>query len=191
MPTVVKPRHTPPLGYCGRVPTLIVRHPHYRYYNTLLKLPALDEGGAVDYNVALLICGIITDNSWETGWFARSADGSNMCKRGAPLVAADGDVFYFVNDRSYKYAICISWDDWRAPSTDADLPCAFSTLTIDPPPPSLRNGGYMEDVKGRDQSCRASGIIDICEQAHLVPAGEREWWDSNIGESSDLEIQSR
>ncbi|KAK3081645.1 hypothetical protein LTS18_004417 [Coniosporium uncinatum] len=37
---------------------------------------------------------------------------------------------------------------------------------------------------------RVSGIIDFCEQAHLVPAGEREWWDSNIGESSDLEIQS-
>jgi len=48
----------------------------------------------------------------------------------------------------------------------------------------------MEDLKGRDQSCRVSGIIDFCEQAHLVPAGEREWWDSNIGESSDLEIES-
>ena len=89
-----------------------------------------------------------------------------------------------------KYAVCILWDDWRPPSTDADLPFAFSTLPIDPPPPSLRNGGYMEDVKGRDQSCRASGIIDFCEQAHLVPASEMEWWDSNIGESSDLEIQS-
>jgi hypothetical protein len=48
----------------------------------------------------------------------------------------------------------------------------------------------MEDLKGRDQSCPVSGIIDFCEQSHLVPAGEREWWDSNIGESSDLEIQS-
>jgi hypothetical protein len=48
----------------------------------------------------------------------------------------------------------------------------------------------MEDLKGRDQSCRVSGIIDFCEQAHLVPAGEREWWDSNMGESNDLEIRS-
>jgi HNH endonuclease len=48
----------------------------------------------------------------------------------------------------------------------------------------------MEDLKGRDQSCRVSGIVDFCEQAHLIPAGEREWWDSNMGESSDLEIQS-
>jgi hypothetical protein len=48
----------------------------------------------------------------------------------------------------------------------------------------------MEDVKGRDQSCRASGIIDFCEQAHLVPVSEKEWWDSNMGERCDLEIQS-
>jgi hypothetical protein len=48
----------------------------------------------------------------------------------------------------------------------------------------------MEDLNDRDQSCRALGIIDFCEQAHLVPASEREWWDSNMSESSDLEIQS-
>jgi hypothetical protein len=187
-----------------------VRHPHYPDCNTLVKLPALDEGDTVDYNVALIICGIISDNSWSTGWFARSADGSNMCERCVPLAAAGGDVFYFVNHQSCKsqrrficnshapltslsadkYPVYVSWDHWRLPGSDADLPFAFSTLPIEPPPPSLRNGGYMEDLKGRDQSCRVSGIIDFCEQAHLVPASEREWWDSNMGDSSDLEIQS-
>jgi hypothetical protein len=58
MPTT-KPRLTPPFGHDGRVPTLIVRHPHYPKYNTLVKLPALDEGDTVKYNVALIICGII------------------------------------------------------------------------------------------------------------------------------------
>ena len=47
----------------------------------------------------------------------------------------------------------------------------------------------MEDLESRDQSCRVSGIVVFCEQAHLVPAGERERWDTNMGESSDLEIQ--
>jgi hypothetical protein len=98
----IKPLRTPPLGHGGRVPTLVVRHPHYPDCNTLVKLPALDEGDTVDYNVALIICGIISDNSWSTGWFARSADGSNVCERGVPLVAAGGDVFYFVNDRNCK-----------------------------------------------------------------------------------------
>jgi hypothetical protein len=96
---IIKPRPTPPLGHEGRVPTLIVRHPHYLNYNTLVKLPALDEGDTVDYDVALIICGIICDNSWSTGWFARSNDGSNVCEQGLPL-AAVGDVFYFVNDQT-------------------------------------------------------------------------------------------
>ncbi|KAH8689263.1 hypothetical protein GQ44DRAFT_720509 [Phaeosphaeriaceae sp. PMI808] len=98
--SAIKPRPTPPFGHQGRVPTLVVRHPHYPDYNTLVKLPALDHGDTVDYDAALIICGIISDNSWSTGWFARSADGSNVCERGAPLVAADGDVFYFVSHRT-------------------------------------------------------------------------------------------
>lgn len=73
-------------------------------------------------------------------------------------------------------------------TSDADLPTAFSTLLINPPLPSLRNGGYMEDLESRDQSCLVSGIVDFCEQAHLVSAGERKQWDTNMGESSDLEI---
>ncbi|KAF2433996.1 hypothetical protein EJ08DRAFT_694026 [Tothia fuscella] len=171
MPTA-KPRPSPPLGLGGR-------------------LPALDEGDTVDYDVALIICGIISDNSWSTSWFARSRDGSTVCEKGLPL-ATESDVFYFVGSKNYKYPVYISWDHWRLPSTDADLPLSFSTISIDPPPPSLRNGGggYMEDLKGRDKSCRVSGIIDYCEQAHLVPAGEKEWWDSNFGESGDLEIES-
>ncbi|USP81348.1 hypothetical protein yc1106_08622 [Curvularia clavata] len=72
---------------------------------------------------------------------------------------------------------------------DVNIPTAFSTLLIDPPVPSLRNGGYMEDLESRYQSCRVSGIVDFCEQAHLVSAGERERWDTNMGESGDLEIQ--
>jgi hypothetical protein len=205
----IKPRPIPPLGQGSRVPTLIVRHPHYPNYHILVKLPALDEGGTVDYDVALIICGIISDNSWSNGWFARSNDGTSVCEQGVPL-AADSDVFYFVNDRKCKSqphfvllwpcAANIRFLQTNTPSifrgiTGASL---VPTLTSPPhfppsrliPPPSLRNSGYMEDLKGRDQSCRVSGIIDFCEQAHLVPASEREWWDSNMGDSSDLEIQS-
>jgi hypothetical protein len=49
----------------------------------------------------------------------------------------------------------------------------------------------MEDLKGRDQSCRVSGVIYSCDQAHLVPAGEKDWWDSNLGgPSDDIDIES-
>ena len=209
MSSSTKPRPTPPLGHGGRVPTLSVRHPHYRDYNTLLNIPALDEGETVNYNVALIICGIIADNSWETGWFARASDGSSVCEPGVPLVASEGNVFYFVNDSSCKrkyicdnqtllihesledkYPVYLSWDQWCLPNSNADLPVDFLNIPIDDPPPTLSNRGYMEDVKGRDKSCRLSGVIDGCDQTHLVPAIEREWWDFNISESSDLQIES-
>jgi hypothetical protein len=52
----------------------------------------------------------------------------------------------------------------------------------------------MEDVNARDQSCRVSAIMDGCEQAHLVPAKETEWWDANVScsssDSNEVEINS-
>lgn len=42
---------------------LVVRYPYYLDYNTLVKLPALDNGDIVNYNAALTIYGIISDNS--------------------------------------------------------------------------------------------------------------------------------
>jgi len=85
--------------------------------------------------------------------------------------------------------VCISWDQWRLPASDADLPVHFLDLSIDEPPPGLPNGGYMDDIKGRDDSCRLSAIFDGCDQAHLVPAIEREWWAFNMG-TSGIQIES-
>ncbi|KAF2005437.1 hypothetical protein P154DRAFT_571157 [Amniculicola lignicola CBS 123094] len=50
----VRPQTAPFLS----VPTLVVRYPHYPGCNTLVKLPVLDDGDTVDYDVALPICGI-------------------------------------------------------------------------------------------------------------------------------------
>jgi hypothetical protein len=100
---VIKPRHTPPLGRVGLTPKLHVFHPHYETNNKLLALEAFDENNTIDYNVALIICGIICDNSWSNGWFARSNDGTNVCERGVPLAAGTGtDVFYFVGHPTCK-----------------------------------------------------------------------------------------
>jgi hypothetical protein len=62
--SIVKPRPIPPLGHRGRVPTLVVRHPHYTDCNTLVKLPpSKDDGDTIDYDVALTICSIISNNN--------------------------------------------------------------------------------------------------------------------------------
>jgi hypothetical protein len=97
----IKPRPAPPTGETCTFSQLIIRHPHYDDYNTLLKLPALDEGDTIDYDTALTICGIVCDNSYGTGWFAKSRDGSRICATGTPLVA--GEVYYFATeDRSCR-----------------------------------------------------------------------------------------
>lgn len=48
----------------------------------------------------------------------------------------------------------------------------------------------MDDVKSRDKSCRVSAVIDFCDQAHLVPAAEREWWDFNVPYESNMDIEA-
>jgi hypothetical protein len=89
----IKARLVPPTGELRTFAQLIVRHPHYDDFNTLLKLPALGEGDTIDYDTALTICGIICDNSYRSGWFARSRDGNHSCDPGVPLKA--GEVYYF------------------------------------------------------------------------------------------------
>lgn len=89
----IKSRLAPPAGELRTFAHLIVRHPHYDEFNTLLKLPTLGEDNTIDYDVALTICGIICDNSYGSGWFARSQDGNHVCDPGAPLKA--GEVYYF------------------------------------------------------------------------------------------------
>ena len=48
----------------------------------------------------------------------------------------------------------------------------------------------MNDLQIRDGSCRVTGLYDCCEQAHLVPATERDWWDKNMTGTSGFEIES-
>ncbi len=97
---LIKPRITPLNGPQGRYPKLSIHHPSYPT-NPLLMLPALDAGG-VAQDVALIICGIIADNSWRNGWFSRSVDGRGRLE---PNELLTGEVFYFVGDEeSCEYA---------------------------------------------------------------------------------------
>ncbi|PVH98619.1 hypothetical protein DM02DRAFT_657141 [Periconia macrospinosa] len=135
--SAVKPRPIPPLGHRGRVPTLVKLPPPRRWGHNRLRC----SPHHLQHHLQQLEHRLVH--------FARSAHGSNGCERGAQLVATDGDI-YFVSHCTYKYSVYVSWGHWRVPETDVDLPSDFSTLPIDPPPLSPRNGGYMEDLKSRD-----------------------------------------
>ncbi len=88
-----------------------------------------------------------------------------------------------------RYPIYTSWNEWRLPATEDDLPIAFAKLPVGPIPdlPS-GDGGFMKDLKARDNSCRLSGVKDFCEAAHLVPFKEKDWWTSNM--ETEFDIQS-
>jgi hypothetical protein len=88
-----------------------------------------------------------------------------------------------------KYPICPTWDEWCPPPTDSALSAAFASFIMPPPPPSLANSGYMDDLRFRDASCRVTGVNDGCEQAHLVPASEQDWWDRKMATISELRFE--
>jgi hypothetical protein len=48
----------------------------------------------------------------------------------------------------------------------------------------------MADLRLRDLSCRVTGVHDACEQAHLIPASARDWWDRNMANISAFEMES-
>ncbi|KAF2453892.1 hypothetical protein BDY21DRAFT_354436 [Lineolata rhizophorae] len=173
----IKPRLAPPAGGRPQFSRLVIQHPCYDNFNTLLKLPVLDEGNTIDYGTALTTCGIVCDNSYGTGWFARSRDGSSICTPGTPL-------------ESDKYPVCPSWDHWCPPSNEHSLPSGFASFQIPDAPPYLGNGGFMDDLQRRDVSCRVTGVYDGCEQAHLVPASDQDWWYKNVAGTSGFEIES-
>jgi len=79
MATLLKDAITLPRD--ARQPRLVrIRHPDYSAAeNTLLCLRALDDGG-IDYNTALVACGIVT-GSTSTGFFATRNAGAQRFKR--------------------------------------------------------------------------------------------------------------
>ena len=97
----IKPRPVPPTRETCTFSQLIIRHPHYDDYNTLLKLPALDKGDTINYDTTLIIYSIVCDNSYSTDWFAKLKDGNRIYATKTPLVA--GEVYYFATeDRSCR-----------------------------------------------------------------------------------------
>jgi hypothetical protein len=78
----------------GKPKYLQIYHPAYTDHNCLLALRAGDNG-AVDYDTALMFCGIICVNSF-TGWFSTTQDGLTRLPAGIPL--QPGRVYFFATE---------------------------------------------------------------------------------------------
>lgn len=94
----------------SRAPLRLVsfRHAGYRWRDSnlpLLQLNAADGGGdggdGVDYDVALVACGIVAGNTWATGWLALPGAGDALARIERP---EDGVL------RAHSYFYCAQED---------------------------------------------------------------------------------
>jgi hypothetical protein len=172
-------------GLPARPAKVSFAHPGYADHSvrsgTLLSLPALDDGG-IDYDTALVGCGIVAGNRWDDGFFS--------LERGAPNAAppkvdrpADGILrdprYYFhlpgpmAEDGPWPYPVVGRFLDWRFPN--GELPDAWEAMrsTEHFSPPTAAS--FPVDRT----ACVLSQYGDSLQAAHLVPSAETDWFFAN------------
>ncbi|KAK3349540.1 hypothetical protein B0T25DRAFT_504734 [Lasiosphaeria hispida] len=150
----------------ARQPRLVrIRHPDYSAAeNTLLCLRALDDGG-IDYDTALIACGIVTGNT-STGFFATrdaGAQGFERVSRPDDGILRGSEYFFQLPEddvRERPYPVVPRFEDWTFPHDAMPLPWRELDRQI------------QEGL-----SCRITDCIWGIERAHIVPLGVRDWWD--------------
>ena len=81
-------------------PVIMFRHPAYP--RDLLRLSPVDgpQHDGVDYDCALISCGIVTGNTWATGWLATMGVDSQFVRveRPADGILREQKYYYFIGD---------------------------------------------------------------------------------------------
>ena len=142
-----------------------ILHPDYsETENTLLCLCALDNDG-IDYDTALVACGIVTGNTF-TGFFATreaGAQGFERVTRPDDGILRGSEYFFQLPDDAAwgrPYPVAPRFEDWTFPHDAMPSP--------------------WRDVNRHTQegpSCRITDYMWGVERAHLVPHSVQTWWD--------------
>lgn len=156
-PATVLPREN------TRPPRVIkILHPDYpTAENTLLHLRALDDGG-IDYDTALVACGIVTGNT-STGFLATCEAGAHLERVVRPddNILRGSEYFFQLPDAlEHPYPVVARFEDWTFPHNA--LPSPWNEL-------GRQEGGRM--------SCHITDCKWGLEKAHLVPYTAQNWWD--------------
>ncbi|TLS25445.1 hypothetical protein PpBr36_07860 [Pyricularia pennisetigena] len=141
-------------------------HPGYPGKAVLLSLPALDDGG-VDFDTALVACGLIAGNRWSDGSFSLDCRGAVSAERPDDGILREPEYFFQLpgplepphipscrasHTGASPMTICHPlWQRWAADATA-----------------SPRRKGLAS------QYCILSKYGDGLEVAHLLPTGEEE-----------------
>lgn len=140
-------------------------HPGYAGRTVLLSLPALDDGG-IDFDTALAACGLIAGNRWSDGFFSSDRSGAVSVERPDDGILREPQYFFQLpGPLDPPYPTVPRFSHWRFPH--GDLPPLWQRWA------ATRMGGEAA------RRCVLSNYGDGLEMAHLLPAGEDDWWLSN------------
>ncbi|KAH8800809.1 hypothetical protein F5884DRAFT_808886 [Xylogone sp. PMI_703] len=166
------------------------RHPAYpNNNNELLSLNAYDQpGGGIHYGFAHTICAIIANNRFD-GFLSTNQDGSGRVEaRWDSCLPYNVHGYYFhvpspgnhdgTPSDPYRWPLVPSFLDWKYPHDHlpkywSDCNDGFFSSSI----------GAQSDqtgaVRARDVVCRVSAHQTGVEVAHLIPAAESAWFETN------------
>ncbi|EAQ90141.1 hypothetical protein CHGG_06760 [Chaetomium globosum CBS 148.51] len=167
--------------------TIAFRHPGYPDFGpNLLSLIAVDGGqgieAGIDYDTALVACGIVACNNWSQSWFGiKDRSGGDTVFRAVPRpedgILRESTYYFFVNqNQDEQYPVFPSFDHWRFPHRN--LPELWQALDIPPFVPSSQspNRDGKLAVAVRDQSCCLTAWTNATEASHLIPFASSTWF---------------
>ncbi|KAG9250630.1 uncharacterized protein F5Z01DRAFT_349628 [Emericellopsis atlantica] len=176
------PLEPPPNTDTGDPGYIDFRHPAYPDSEAaLLRFAAIDgdHGDGVDFEVALVACGIITGNTWHCGYIAEMDTGGGYVKvdKSTTDVLRRRTYYYFVDEQrpGYKYPVIPSFDHWRFPHRN--LPFAWKNINMPQASRSMLKRKIA--AQDRDGTCRISRHASALEVAHFVPVADEKWFASN------------
>jgi HNH endonuclease len=182
------PLQPKPLFATENPPQITFHHPGYQS-TRLIDLPAFDESDShtgLHHGTALLICGIIADNTWN-GWLSRTKDGEPLGS-GPEDLLVETEYFFFVpwpestgighRTGPYKYPIIPTFREWPFPHQHPPPGWSFNPdhFPLRPVLPAASVSSYSQAVKDRDRGCCVSGYLDGVESAHVCPQEEETWF---------------
>ena len=134
----------------------------------LLSLPALDDGG-IDFDTALAACCLVAGNRWRDGFFSSDRGGASSVARPHDGILREPHYFFHLSGPlDPPYPVVPRFSHWRFPH--GDLPPPWQRWAAD---------AAAASPPGAAQRCVLSNYGDGLEIAHLLPAGEDDWWLSN------------
>lgn len=170
----------PPEAFCQRI---TIKHPGYGRGNTLFALPACEGAGAegkAHYATVYTACAIISNNRYD-GWLSSTLSGEPRTYPDLEgLVPAGIYYLHFEPDpNSQPYPVVPNFRAWAFPHNY--LPSLWNRSAQE-----VAMIGPRTDI----ETCRLTKKRLACENAHIIPKTERQWFlDNEMDQYSELSGQ--